>query len=84
MSIQEIQIANRNLIIQYAEEFQRIFHFRLRPFVDLVTGFDIIRFDDEVVKSGTRQMEAVIRKDYGQAGVDLVKALLKVQVVLDS
>ena len=34
-----------------AKEFKRIFRINLKPLWDNITGFDIVRFDDEFIKS---------------------------------
>lgn len=73
----DIIARNRDLLRRHSDEFRRIFGVPLQMFMNPITGFDLIRFDERVVKSGDRQMSAVVLEKYGQPGVDLVLALIR-------
>lgn len=60
-----------------ANEFQRIFKRNIREFWDgSLLGFNIIKFNDDVVKSGTQQMRAAIRQTWGIEGSQLIAELV--------
>ena len=62
-----------------AKEFKRIFRINLKPLWDNITGFDIVRFDEELIKSPDGQsIEDVIQAEYGNEGVNIIKSLLKI------
>jgi hypothetical protein len=56
--------------------FKSTFGMNLSNYMDGLTGFDICRFDDEIVQSGDGCMEDVVRDRWGQVGVDIIKELL--------
>jgi hypothetical protein len=57
-------------------EFDRVFGVALANYFDNFTGFDVIGFDDEVVKSGDGCMADVVREKYGQRALDMIEELL--------
>lgn len=59
------------------QQFKKLFGVNLRTYWDNFTGFDLIKFDDEVVKpkDGTSTRQAV-RKKYGKEGVELIESLI--------
>ena len=58
-------------------EFQRVFCTQLSKYWNPMFGFDIVKFDELHIKSGDGCMGDKIIADYGQAGNDIIKQLLK-------
>lgn len=57
--------------------FGRIFGVNLRDYYeDHIYGFDVVKFDDEFVKSGDEAMSAKVLRDYGEEGVNVILRLL--------
>lgn len=50
----------------------------LRTFWDNFTGFDVIRFDDKIVKSGDRACSEVLLEKWGIEAVTLIKQLIHI------
>ena len=68
---------NRELERRCSQGFFEIFHVTLPQYMNLVTGFDICKFEKEVTKSPDgMSMEDVIRRDYGDGGVAVIKCLI--------
>ena len=67
---------NRKKELKYSPQFQTIFKVKLHSFLSYVTGFDIIKFDEEIIKSGDSCMEDAIHSTYGENGVSLVRELI--------
>ena len=59
------------------QEFYNSFGVSLDNFFDLITGFDIAKFDKEIIKSADNESvkDKVLRK-YGQGAVDVIIDLL--------
>ncbi len=68
---------HKKCYMRHAREFQKVFGVRLFTYWDLVTGFDLIKFDDEVIKppDGTSTAEAVEAR-YGSEAVKLIRGLI--------
>lgn len=60
-----------------APEFQKIFGVPLSAYFDNVFGFDIVRFDDEVIRAQNDESikDAVVRQ-YSREAADLIWELL--------
>jgi hypothetical protein len=75
--IKETLISNSTKFQQYASSFQRVFGVNLRKYwINHLLGFDIIKFDKEVVKSEDRCMSEVVLEKYGKDGLDIVEELI--------
>lgn len=62
---------------KYADEFKRTFGRSIGPYMDKLTGFDVIKFDDEIVKPPDGKSTAdAIRETYGEAAVTLIRNLI--------
>ena len=71
--------SNDRIYRENAKEFKQIFRINLKPLWDNITGFDIVRFDDEFIKSPDGQsMKDIIQAEYGNEGVSIIKSLLKI------
>jgi hypothetical protein len=61
----------------YAPLFQSVFKVRLWDFFDMIYGFDIVKFDEIIIKSPDGESCAdVVHRDYGDRGVDLINLLI--------
>ncbi len=69
---------NKDTYVRYAPQFQKEFSVRLWTYWDMRTGFDIVRFDDEVIKppDGASTREAILAR-YGEDAVKLIEELIK-------
>ena len=71
-------LRNRLVSLLYARRFLRIFGVPLKKyFPDNATGFDVIKFDDEVVKSGKGVMADVVMDRWGNEALNMVQALVR-------
>ena len=63
--------------VTHAKNFRRIFGIDLSKFLDNLTGFDVVKFDDEFIKApdGTSTAQAV-KARFGQEGLDICNALI--------
>lgn len=68
---------NGELFRKYAQEFQSIFKVQLRTYWENdVLGFDVCKFDEEVVQSGRGSMLGKIARKWGERAAAVVEALL--------
>ncbi|MHA2329749.1 MAG: hypothetical protein ACXACR_14635 [Candidatus Hodarchaeales archaeon] len=73
--------SNDKIYRKNAREFKHIFGINLKPYWDNITGFDIVRFDEEFIKSPDGlSMEDVIKDKYNEIGVSIIKSLLGVEL----
>lgn len=72
----ELLLRNKTQYLKYAGRFQTMFHVRLWRYWDIVTGFDLIKFDEQVIQSADRCMKEVTQETYGDEAVTLIKALI--------
>ena len=63
---------------KHERRFRRIFGVSMRPFLDLMTGFDIVRFDDWMKTPDGTSTSDFLRKTYGDEAHDLVTGLLDI------
>lgn len=72
---------NRKKYIAYSSLFYSIFGIPLFKFWDNLFGFDIIKFDEEFIKSDTehsgKSTADVVLEKFGEEGLRLIKLLLK-------
>lgn len=61
---------------KHARQFEQVFGQKLKLYWDNMTGFNIVKFDDEIVLSGDSCMKDKVQERWGQAGVDLMMALI--------
>jgi hypothetical protein len=75
--IKNILVNNSKKFQQYASSFQRVFGVSLRKYwLNHLLGFDIVKFDNEVVKSGDRCMSEVVKEKYGNDGLMIIEELI--------
>lgn len=68
---------NKRKALKYEREFRRVFGVPLNPYIDLLTGFDVVKFDEQFIKSGDGCMADSIRTKYGDTGVLLIGNLIE-------
>jgi hypothetical protein len=75
--IKQTLISNSKKFQQYANSFQRVFGVSLRKYwLNHLLGFDIVKFDLEVVKSDDRCMSEVVLEKYGKDGLNIIEELI--------
>lgn len=62
---------------EHARKFKNIFGREFHDFWNIVYGFDIVKFDDEIVKSGDKSVKEVIQENYGEEAVNLILGILE-------
>lgn len=60
------------------QEFKKLFGIPLKDYWEKNLGFDIIKFDKEVVKSGSKCMHDAIQDRWGDAAAILVRRLVRI------
>jgi len=76
------KLVRRNLELygQTYREFVEIFGVSLRSYWNNITGFDIVMFDDDVIKSPENEsMGATVLETYGQEAYDLIRRLISLE-----
>ena len=76
------KLVRRNLELygQTYREFTEMFGVSLRSYWNNITGFDIVRFDDDVIKSPENEsMGATVLETYGQEAYDLIRRLISLE-----
>ena len=61
---------------EHERSFRRIFGVSMRPFLDLITGFDIVKFDDWMKTPDGISTSDFLRKKYGDEAHAIVRGLL--------
>lgn len=61
---------------RHCAAFRQTFGVQLRPYWDLITGFDITLFDAEIIKSGNRAVREVVTEKYGEQAALMLETLL--------
>ena len=75
-SMRDIVFRNKKIYHDLHQEFRSIFGVGLIDYWDDFTGFDIIKFDDEVIKSLDGVMADTVKEKYGDIGVTIIERLL--------
>lgn len=57
-------------------EFRATFHDDLADYWHPISGFDIVAFDEKLIKSGTQSVASMVAKKYGDKAVAQIKRLL--------
>ena len=76
MNIKEFMFNNRKLEITYAQSFRNLFGINLHDYMDYVTGFDIVKFDDWLGTPENVSTKDYLEQKYGKIGVDLIRTLI--------
>ncbi len=65
------------------KEFEAMFGVPLATYWDIRTprgialGFELIKFDEEVIKSGNKRMTAIVQKQYGLKAIKMLEYLIQ-------
>lgn len=57
-------------------DFQRYFQAPLRKFWDPIMGLDVVKLDEEIVKSGDGHMLQIVSRRFGRSAADLLRRLM--------
>lgn len=70
-------LENNKKRLKYQQQFQLTFGISLGKFWDVITGFDVVKFDEEVIKppDGVSTRDQIL-KDYGEAAVEIIEGLI--------
>jgi hypothetical protein len=61
----------------WGKQFAATFGRPLKPYLDARTGFDVIKFDEELIKPPDGQScEDVVREQHGEDAVTMIKSLI--------
>ena len=74
--MRDIVFRNKKIYHDLHREFWSIFDADLINYWDDFTGFDITKFDDEVIKSLDGVMADTVKEKYGDIGVTIIERLL--------
>ena len=74
--MRDIVFRNKKIYHDLHREFWSIFDADLINYWDDFTGFDITKFDDEVIKSLDGIMADTVKEKYGDIGVTIIERLL--------
>lgn len=73
----ELMLAKKDKYMQHADAFYRTFGVRLKPYFSFITGFDVIAFDEKVIKPEDGESTAQkIERVYGTEAVTLIERLI--------
>ena len=78
-----IMIENKNLYTRYNDEFKEIFGRNLKKYLNplnpfsLMTGFDIVAFDDDLNTPDGTSTKDFVTSQYGEKGCKLIEKLLE-------
>ena len=77
MTAMEIMKRNRELELIHSKAFYMYFHFALHNYMDYLTGFDIVKFDDAIHTPDGVSTSDHIEKHYGAEATALIKRLIR-------
>ena len=75
-TLYSFMLSNRKKYIASAESFYRIFNVSLENFWSNITGFDVVKFDEELIKPPDGKSTAdVVKETYGADALAFVEGL---------
>ena len=74
--IQDILNKNRNLLMDYSEEFRATFKVPLHHFFNMLFGFDVVKFDKWLNVPYGMSTKDFLLEHYNQKAVELIEKLL--------
>lgn len=80
MKIEDILIHNKNRFKTFEQQFKTLFKCNLSIYWDYIMGFDIIKFDEDLIQSSTQDnisMKEMIIDKYGLDAAGLIMKLIK-------
>jgi len=66
----------KDCYIRHEREFKDTFGRSMRPFMDFVTGFDVIMFDEFVKPAANQSCADAVEQKFGPEGLVLIHKLL--------
>ena len=76
LSMRDLIFRNKKIYHDLHREFLSIFDVGLIDYWDDFTGFDITKFDDEVIKSLDGVMADAVKEKYGDVGIIIIEKLI--------
>lgn len=72
-----ILFQNKSKADLYRKDFENIFHIRFMNYFDWITGFDIVKFDEQFLKTPEdTSTKDFVTTQYGKEGVTVIEKLL--------
>lgn len=76
-NMRDVLLGNRKKLHDNSKGFYCTFKVSLHNYFDIITGFEITKFEDEVIKSAPNiSMKDAVLSEYGQEGVDIIVKLI--------
>ena len=77
MNMRDFIMKNHKKNHEYSNKFYWTFGVSLKTYLDPMFGLDIVKFDEEVIKTEpNKSMKSTIRAKYGKNGVEIITNLL--------
>jgi hypothetical protein len=76
MSLPDIMKRNRDKLFKHGKEFQQTFGVPLNKYLDPMTGFDIVKFDEWLKTPDGTSTPDWLTKKYSAKASELVRSLL--------
>ncbi len=67
---------NKEKVERYRKQFHKVFGLQLYSYLNIITGFDIIKFDKHLCVPGGISTREYINQKYGEDAVRLIEMLL--------
>jgi hypothetical protein len=75
-SLPNLMLENVNRYKMHYAKFRQVFGVTLKPYWCNLRGFDIVKFDDQVIKSGDGSVHDAVQARWGDTGVTLIQSLI--------
>ena len=76
-SYRDFFLKNKKLLHEHNQEFLSIFHVSLGTYWDILTGFDVVKFDEEFIKPPDgRSTNEMVNEIYGERAQELCHILI--------
>ncbi len=76
MTVYEYFTMNRERMETHSKQFHKIFHLQLREYMGIITGFNIVRFDQHIWVPEGISTKDWVRQHFGEEAVTLIEALI--------
>lgn len=75
--VYEFMLDNNRKRLKYTGSFQSVFGVSLGKFWDTVTGFDVVKFDEEFMETpDSVSTEEYVKQKYGDLGLSIIRGLI--------
>lgn len=72
---------NKELMRTYRNRFQAVFNVPLVKYMNIITGFELMKFDEDIIRSpGDKSCAAELERLYGEEGLSVICGLLKMNM----